>query len=118
LVSLGAAIFTIASITGFESFIGRTDFDPSRIVASVVVGIGFIGAGAILRKERKIIGTTTAASLWAVAAIGMATGLGLLYTAVFSTIIVYIVLTLFWQLEEKVLHKDEDECPKDEMMDD
>ncbi len=72
LVCMGAALFTVISIWGFAG-----NADPSRIAAGVVVGVGFLGAGTILRQERGVAGLTTAATIWAVAAIGVAIGTGL-----------------------------------------
>ena len=105
LVALGSAVFVVISLTGFEQYIGITTFDPSRIVSNILVGIGFIGAGAILRNEERVIGTTTAATLWAVAAVGAAAGLGLFYTALFATVIAYLILTVLRSVEKKLLHK-------------
>ena len=73
LVCIGAALFTIASIYGFGE-----GSDPARVAAGVVAGIGFIGAGTIIRTpEGILVGLTTASSIWAVAAIGLAAGAGL-----------------------------------------
>ena len=72
LVCMGATLFTVISIWGFAG-----TADPSRIAAGVVVGVGFLGAGTILRQERGVAGLTTAATIWAVAAIGVAIGTGL-----------------------------------------
>ncbi len=98
LVSLGSAQFTILS---FYAFPGS---DPSRIAAVIVVGIGFIGAGTIIRSRDRIIGVTTAASLWVMASIGMAVGIGFYLAAIVVTALSYLTLTLKW-LEER-LHKD------------
>jgi putative Mg2+ transporter-C (MgtC) family protein len=79
LVSLGTAIFTVLSIYGFEGITANgvsPTVDPTRIAAQVVSGIGFLGAGAILKYGTSIRGLTTAASLWTTAAIGMAAGAG------------------------------------------
>ena len=73
LVALGSAIFTVLSIYGFGDP-NRPGFDPSRIAAQIVSGIGFLGAGAILKEGASIRGLTTAASLWATAAVGLAAG--------------------------------------------
>ena len=73
LVALGSALFTLISAYGFSSFFGHgrvVTFDPSRIAAQIVTGIGFLGAGVILRSGFTVRGLTTAASLWLVAAIG------------------------------------------------
>jgi putative Mg2+ transporter-C (MgtC) family protein len=74
LVSLGAALFTIAGAYGFRDF--HNSFDPTRIAAQIVTGIGFLGAGAIIRQGLSVRGLTTAATLWVVAAIGLTAGAG------------------------------------------
>jgi putative Mg2+ transporter-C (MgtC) family protein len=87
LVALGAALFTLVSAYGFSEFIGKdhVSFDPSRIAAQIVTGIGFLGAGVIFRSGFTVRGLTTAASLWLVAAIGMAAGAGYWQGAVIAT---------------------------------
>jgi putative Mg2+ transporter-C (MgtC) family protein len=97
LVAVGAALFTVVSAFGFHDVLagGSGAFvrlDPSRIAAQVVTGIGFLGAGAIIRQGLSIRGLTTAATLWAVAAIGMATGAGLYDAAIITTALVLIML--------------------------
>lgn len=84
LVSVGAALFTLVGAYGFSEFPGRT-IDPSRIAAQVVTGIGFLGAGVIFRQGFTVRGLTTAASLWLVAAIGLAAGAGFWRGAVIAT---------------------------------
>jgi putative Mg2+ transporter-C (MgtC) family protein len=84
LVSLGATLFTIVSI----SF----SIDPARIASGIVAGIGFIGAGTIWAERDKVKGITTAASLWATAAIGLTTGVGDYPLAVLVTILVVVIL--------------------------
>ena len=81
LVALGSCLFTVISAYGFGAFLGdgadpQFRFDPTRIAAQIVTGIGFLGAGAILRYGMTVRGLTTAASLWVVAAMGMAVGVG------------------------------------------
>ena len=95
LVALGAALFTIVSAYGF----GGSLVDPTRIAAQIVSGIGFIGAGTILQYRGNIRGLTTAASLWSVAAIGMAAGAGLLVMAVIGTLLILVVLSLLDRVE-------------------
>ena len=96
LVALGSAVFTLVSAYGFRDFeYGRaTGFtlDPTRISAQIVTGIGFLGAGAIIRQGISIRGLTTAATLWIVAAIGMAAGAGYYPVAVFGTALVLLTL--------------------------
>ena len=90
LICLGAALFTVASIYGF----GNTS-DVSRVAAGVVAGIGFIGAGAIIHGGEGIVGgLTTAATIWAVAGIGLAAGAGLYPVALVTTALVAIILFL------------------------
>ena len=91
LICLGAALFTVASLYGF----GLTA-DVSRVAAGVVVGVGFIGAGAIIRRDEGgiVAGLTTAATIWAVAAIGLAAGAGLYLVAGVTTAITLAVLFL------------------------
>ena len=75
LVALGSALFTVMSIRGFGGEVpGQLPIDPTRIAAQIVSGIGFLGAGAILKDGAVVRGLTTAASLWATAAVGMAAG--------------------------------------------
>jgi len=95
LVSLGSAIFTIVSAYAFTGPLS----DPTRIAAQIVSGVGFLGGGAILHYGGTIRGLTTAASLWAVAAVGMATGAGLFVVAAVSTILVIVALEIFQRLE-------------------
>ncbi|MCD6356181.1 MAG: MgtC/SapB family protein [Anaerolineaceae bacterium] len=96
LISLGSALFTILSIR-ISSTIGD---EPGRIAAGVVSGIGFLGAGVILEDRGRVVGLTTAASIWLVAALGMAAGAGEYALSVGTTVISIIVLTLFTKLEE------------------
>jgi len=83
-VSVGAALFTLVSAYGFAGFDGKVD--PTRIAAQIVSGIGFLGAGAIIRQGLSVRGLTTAASLWLVAAIGMAAGAGYWEGALIATL--------------------------------
>jgi putative Mg2+ transporter-C (MgtC) family protein len=91
LVAVGSALFTLVGAYGFEDFPART-VDPTRIAAQVVTGIGFLGAGIIFRQGFTIRGLTTAASLWLVAAIGMAAGAGFWEGAVIATVVALISL--------------------------
>ena len=89
LVSVGSALFTIVSAYGFREFLVHggnvVRADPTRIAAQIVSGIGFLGAGAIIRQGFSIRGLTTAATLWLVAAIGMASGAGYYSAAIIAT---------------------------------
>ncbi len=96
LVSVGAALFTLVSAYAWSDFeFSQADgvtFDPTRIAAQVVTGIGFLGAGAIIRQGLSVRGLTTAATLWMVAAIGMACGAGFYWAAVFGTVVALVSL--------------------------
>lgn len=98
LVGIGCCLFTLVSIQMAGN--GEARGDPGRIAAQVVTGIGFLGGGAILRAGGAIRGLTTAASIWSVAAIGMACGVGFIPGAVAGTFVTFIVLTLLerWEL--------------------
>jgi len=89
LICLGACLFTVVSIYGFGG-------DIARVAAGVVTGIGFIGAGAIIRGGREgiIAGLTTAATIWSVAGIGLAAGAGLYLVAVVATLLILLVLII------------------------
>ena len=96
LVSTGSALFTIVSAYGFTG----SPHDPTRIAAQIVSGIGFIGAGTILQYRGHIRGLTTAASLWSVAAIGMAAGAGLYLMAAVGTGLIVVILTALDRVED------------------
>lgn len=90
LICLGAALFTVASIYGFGAA-----SDPSRIAAGVLIGVGFLGAGIIMRTGEGIVaGLTTAATIWAVAGIGLAAGAGLYLVSAVAAVLILIVLYL------------------------
>jgi putative Mg2+ transporter-C (MgtC) family protein len=90
LVSLGSCLFTIVGAYGFEDFGSKVD--PTRVAAQIVTGIGFLGAGAIIREGISVRGLTTAGSLWIVAAIGMAAGAGYYWPAVAGTALTVFAL--------------------------
>lgn len=96
LVSVGAALFTLVSAYAWTDWTFSTRdglvFDPTRIAAQVVTGIGFLGAGAIIRQGLSVKGLTTAATLWVVAAIGMAAGVGYYEAALVTTALVLVTL--------------------------
>lgn len=112
LLGLGAALFTLVSAYGFPAFTeiamesegrGGVVFDPTRIAAQIVTGIGFLGAGAIIRQGIDVRGLTTAASLWTAAAIGMASGAGYLFGAALTTLIVVLALYLLRAFRGRVI---------------
>lgn len=92
-VSLGSALFTILAISGFTHLYEVTSIDPTRIVAAILTGVGFIGAGVIIhRSDHHVEGITTAATLWVSAGIGIATALDHYLTAVTTVLISLVVL--------------------------
>lgn len=107
LVCIGSTAFTLVSAYGFEAFrsAGGTivAVDPSRVAAQIVTGIGFLGAGAIIRQGPTVRGLTTAASLWAVSAIGMAIGLGLYAITLVTAAAVLISLSLLRVIERRII---------------
>src|ERR1700754_1801991 len=102
LVCVGSCLIMIVSAFGFADVLSKEHvvLDPSRIAAQVVSGIGFLGAGAILARGEIVRGLTTAASIWTVAAIGLAVGGGLYFAAVLSTVIILAILAGVKPLEE------------------
>lgn len=106
MVCLGACIFTILSIYGFSTAVTLYPLgDPSRVAAQIITGIGFIGAGTVLRQGLTVTGLTTASTLWIVAAIGMACGCGKISIAVFSTVLAVAILVLIRIFEIKIMPK-------------
>ena len=100
LVCLGATVFTLVSYLGFAS---QDGFDSTRIAAGVVTGIGFIGAGVIFRQGPLVKGVTTAASIWVVAAIGLALGAKLYYLALIVTVLGFLTLSIVKFFEDKLI---------------
>ena len=95
LIGIGSALFTILSLSFGQANLGSTD----RIAAQILTGIGFLGAGAILRYPRTIHGLTTAATIWVNAAIGMAVGVGMTGIAVGATVVTLLILVALTPLE-------------------
>ncbi len=102
-VAVGACMFTILSITGFPMH--GTAQDTARIAAQVVSGIGFIGAGVVLQSKNRIRGITTAATIWLVAAIGMAVGARLYFLAIFTTLFSAAVLVVLHPISDRLLQR-------------
>ena len=112
LVALGACIFTLVSIYGFPTFALGDNVDPvqatgvrdtARVAAQVATGIGFIGAGTVLRNGPIVLGLTTAATLWIAASIGMACGAGMFDIAFAGSILTILTLVIVRMFERKVL---------------
>lgn len=115
MVCVGACLIMMVSAFGFSDILGTPNvtLDPSRIAAQVVSGIGFIGAGTILLlKQGTIRGLTTASGLWTVAAIGLATGGGMYFAAIATTVIAIIILWALKPLEMMYLKKNKQKVLK------
>jgi putative Mg2+ transporter-C (MgtC) family protein len=105
LVSLGSCLIMLASVYVFGIYRTMVGLDPMRLAAGVITGIGFLGAGTIIREREGVKGLTTAASLWVVAGIGLAVGCGFYSAAIFTTILALITLFFLRYFEAIVFEK-------------
>lgn len=106
LLCVGSTLVMLTSMHIFDVYAGRAACDPARIAAGVLTGIGFLGAGTIIRFKASVRGLTTAASLWVVAGIGLAVGSGLYFASMVTTFLTIITLMLFSRLEHTMIRKD------------
>ena len=97
LVSAGSCLFTLMSVV-----VAGSEHDPGRIAAGIITGIGFLGAGAIIRHGGQVQGLTTAASIWAISAVGMAAGLGWWQAVIAGTGLMFLALTLLKWVERRL----------------
>ncbi len=104
MVSMTSALFICISQVVSLSYLGTVgfDFDPLRVAAQIVVGIGFLGAGLIIFQDNKVQNLTTASGLWTSAAIGMAVGFGLYAEALFATMLTLFVMGVISKIERKL----------------
>ena len=107
LVSLGSCLIMLTSIYVFDIYKDKVPLDPARIAAGVITGIGFLGAGAIIRDRAEVKGLTTAASLWVVAGLGLAVGCGFLKAAVYTTILAIVVLYFLRYVEGMIIFNED-----------
>ncbi|MBQ1510050.1 MAG: MgtC/SapB family protein [Selenomonadaceae bacterium] len=105
LVCLGSCLIMILSDAIYSGVEGRTNADPARLAAQVVSGIGFLGAGAIMKEGLTVTGLTTAACLWVVAGVGLAVGGGFYVASLFTTALVFVTLGRLSKLDEWVMHE-------------
>lgn len=115
LVAMGAALFTISSIQLSEFYLdwnGSIRYDPSRIISTIVSGVGFLGGAVIFKTEQRVRGVTTAASIWVVTGVGVAVGAGFYLTAIGSTVLIVIVLLIVGWVEHLVGFKGGPILPK------
>ena len=108
LVSLGACLFTVIGSYVDVAYIGILTFDPLRIGAAIIMGIGFLGGGLIVFRGDSLHGVTTAAGLWIAAGLGMAIGFGMYAVAIFSTILALTMFSGMWYMENRFKHWFED----------
>ncbi len=106
LLCVGSTLIMITSVHIFDVYSGRTPIDPARLAAGVVTGVGFLGAGTIMRYKASVRGLTTAASLWVVTGIGLAVGSGLYFGSIVTTALAVITLMFFGRLEHAMIRKD------------
>lgn len=106
LVSLGSTLVMLTSLYVFDRYKDKVPLDPARIAAGVITGIGFLGAGTIIRMGQDVKGLTTAASLWITAAIGLSVGCGFYVAGVFATILVIFILFFLREIENRLLKKE------------
>lgn len=99
LVCIGSCLIMILSNLLYENVEGKTNADPARLAAQVVSGIGFLGAGAIIKEGVNVIGLTTAACIWVVSGVGLAVGAGYYAIAIFSSLLVYIILEILSHMD-------------------
>ena len=106
LVGVSSTLLMLMSLYGFESYMeahsGNVTFDPARIPSYVISGIGFLGAGTIIVNGMTVKGLTTAASIWAVAGLGLVVGIGMYDIAILTTIIILLSLVLLNKLEYRI----------------
>jgi len=108
LVSLGSCLIMLTSLYVFDIYNHEIPLDPTRLAAGVITGIGFLGAGAIIREREGVKGLTTAASLWVVAGIGLAIGSGFYIGGVFTTVLALVALFLLRYIEAIIFGKEEE----------
>ncbi len=105
LVSLGSCLIMLTSLYVFDIYKAYGPFDPARIAAGVITGIGFLGAGTIITERGNVKGLTTAASLWVVAGIGLAVGCGFYSASITTTVLALVVLFFLRRMENITLLK-------------
>lgn len=106
MVSLGAAVFTLAALTTLDER-GAEAGDPSRIVMGVATGIGFLGAGSIIRTSGQVHGLTTAAGIWVVGAVGTCCGAGYYSVAAIAVVLSVLILAVLNRIERRVRTDDD-----------
>ena len=112
LVALGACLFVITASYVDLAHLGIVNFDPMRVAAAIITGVGFLGGGLIIFRGHTQHGITTAAGLWISSAVGIAVAFGLYAIAIFSTVLVLLIFTGMWYVENRFKHWFEDHKPE------
>ena len=108
LVCVGSCLIMILSVNIYHTVQGLTNADPARLAAQVVSGIGFLGAGTIMKEGPTVKGLTTAASIWVVSGIGLAVGSGYYFSALAATGLVFVTLSVLFRIEKRMGASDGD----------
>ncbi|HPS21551.1 MAG TPA: MgtC/SapB family protein [Candidatus Paceibacterota bacterium] len=105
LLSMGAALLVILGTKVIASFanLSYVNMSPIAVIAAIITGIGFLGAGAMFKKESTLVGLTTATGLWVSAGIGMAVGFGYYSLALIATVLTLFIFVILWFLEKKIV---------------
>ena len=104
LVALGTCLFIVVGNYVDTAYLGILSFDPLRVAAAIIMGIGFLGGGLIIFRDHAQHGVTTAAGLWIAAGIGIAVGFGMYAVSVFTTLLTLIMFTAMWAVESRFKH--------------
>lgn len=104
LVSLGACLFTLTGAYIGDMYVGILNFDPMRIAAAIVQGVGFIGAGLMFAKGDSVHGVTTAAGLWVAASVGVLVAFGIYPLAIFASALTVTIFFGLWYVEHRFMH--------------
>jgi len=102
LVSLGACLLIVISETVTARYLGVTAFDPLRVAAGIIMGIGFLAGGLIIFHDSHVTGLTTAAGVWVSTGIGIAVGFRLYALAIFTTLLTLFVFSVLWYVEQGI----------------
>jgi putative Mg2+ transporter-C (MgtC) family protein len=102
LVSMGSALFVVISVLISSQYQSTVNFDPLRMAAQIIAGVGFLGAGLILVKNNQITGLTSSTGLWVSAAIGMSAGFGLFIVTAISTFLTLFIFIVLWFIEKQI----------------
>lgn len=104
LVALGACLLIVTANYANTAYLGIVNFDPMRVAAAIIMGVGFISGGVIIFRGDTLHGVTTAAGLWIAAALGITVGFGMYVVAIFSSLLVLGVFSGMWYLENRFKH--------------